>query len=106
MRLIVKNILPEIYDNIEQTIIDKKINLSSPLDNLEITGLCECESEDCGSFYTDSIRDDEIETDHFTLNGNEYVIHIYKGNIHYVEGLPGEKGKSIRDHISILLKEE
>lgn len=98
-KLLMKDCLPEVLEELKATFEQKeKPELLKQLETLEITEICECGDKSCGSFYTDNLRREDIEVEGIRTESG-FLVEVHNGRIHYIEVIPGETGRSIREKI-------
>lgn len=101
-------LLPEIVHSlIEKLKIDNRRDLLKQVEDLSIVCLCECGDQNCGSFYTidpSETKNDQIK--HEGISTNLGLIEVYDGKIGFIEIMPSEIGKQIRNKIVMTMKDD
>lgn len=97
--LLLIEVLPELAQILKRKFLEtQRMDLYKQVEELRKICLCECGETDCGSFYTldpelTNVAENEVAG--FSWQGG--LVEVYKDQIGFIEILPSELGKRIRN---------
>jgi|GEM_PF-2806813 len=100
---LLKDVLPDLAQEIKQKFLKyNRIDLYEQVDEVKIVSLCDCDENDCGSFFTVNppSEEEDYKVEGFVIANGKVAVEVYDGIIGYVEIFPSPYGREIRVKLS------